>query len=62
VFRLAVVPKVPVEGSYNSALAIEPKWLPATIRTCPVASRCAVWGKRGVFRLPVVTNFPVEGL
>jgi hypothetical protein len=62
VFRLAVLRNGPVEGSYNSALAIEPKWLPATIRTCPVASKYAVWRKRGVFKLPVVTELPRQGI
>jgi hypothetical protein len=41
VFKVAVLLKVPLKASYNSALAIEPKWLPATLSTFPLASRCA---------------------
>lgn len=61
VVRLAVLLKVPFAGSYNSTLAIEPKRLPATMRTCPRASKRAVCRKRGVFRLPVMPICPLQG-
>ena len=62
-FKLPVEVKVPVVGSYNSALAramVLPFWPPA-ISTLPSFSNVAVCKQRAVFMLPVSVKVPVVG-
>ena len=67
VFRLPVGVKVPVTGSYNSALvrtllalmAVGP--MPPATSTIPLFSNVAVWVSRAWFRLPVGVKVPVTG-
>jgi len=60
---LPVAVKIPVEGSYNSALSrieyLVPK--PPQIRTLPSGSRTALCTNRGVDIVPVTVNVPLTG-
>jgi hypothetical protein len=61
---LSISLKVPLEGSYTSALAVgefPAPTNPPTIKTVPSASRVAVCRRRDVIMLPVGMNEPVEG-
>src|SRR6266478_4021295 len=49
--------KIPVAGSYSSALGPLPLSPPA-IKTIPLFNSVAVWYWRAVFMLPVGTNIP----
>jgi hypothetical protein len=52
---LPVAENVPVDGSYNSAVASPP---PA-ISTMPLGRSIAEWNERGALILPVGVNVPV---
>jgi len=61
---LPVGVNVPVEGSYNSAVAetllplMENESVPPAINTLPLGSRVAVWFTRCLLILPVWMNMP----
>ena len=57
-----VAVKIPLFGSYSSAVASVPLtfWPPA-IRTFPLARSVAVWELRPTLMLPVAANFPEVG-
>ena len=60
---LPVAVKVPVAGSYSSAVARSLTGpTPPAISTFPVGSSVAVWPLRVVVMLPVGAKVPVEGL
>jgi hypothetical protein len=52
--------KVPVDGSYSSALGLSEE--PPAIRTLPSSKSVAVWDDRGVAIAPVEVNVRSEGL
>src|SRR5215831_5605570 len=52
--------KIPVDGSYSSAVP-KPGLLKPTIKTRPSGNSVAVWPVRGVVMLPVAVNIPVSG-
>src|SRR5437870_10798491 len=63
---LPVAVKVPVDGSYSSALAQtdepeeKPPVKPPAIKTWPFVSRVAAWNIRSLVRLPVAVNVPAD--
>ena len=63
-FKPPVVVKVPVPGSYNSAVVavVEPLVLMPAISTIPLLSRVAVWSARGSFIAPVGVKVAVVEL